>query len=378
MRVFRIPQSPFRNRPKAVTLVELLVAIAIISILATLLLGVGAVVGEVAREARTKGLIARLHTLVMERYDAYRNRRVELVDYTNDNDLRALLADFAGFQNIPTDDGRVRALTRLAAQREQMKFEMPDRWSDVLGMTLPASVPSTGCTPAAPARLLSDEPTLRAVYYRAYCEIEARNNAITGVRNTIDEIVTNQGAELLYLIVINSTGDGEARGLFTENEVGDTDGDGALEFIDGWGNPITFLRWAPGFDSSAQLNTAELARIERANEGNLIPIIDAIADDHDPLDLFRLDQPTEATVTTFEAEPDANEDARGWRLMPLILSAGGDEEYGIELAPTNVTAFDPYYGRTAPYLLGQRLTGDEAEAYADNIHNHAVGTLSQK
>ena len=45
------------------TLVELLIAISIVAILATLLLGAAATAGETARDARTKSLVARLHTL---------------------------------------------------------------------------------------------------------------------------------------------------------------------------------------------------------------------------------------------------------------------------------------------------------------------------
>ena len=48
------------------TLVELLVAMAIISILAALLVGVAATAGATAREARTKSLVARLHTLLAD------------------------------------------------------------------------------------------------------------------------------------------------------------------------------------------------------------------------------------------------------------------------------------------------------------------------
>ena len=39
----------------------------------------------------------------------------------------------------------------------------------------------------------------------------------------------------------------EAMSQFGENEIKDLDGDHWPVFIDGWGNPIMFLRWAPGF-----------------------------------------------------------------------------------------------------------------------------------
>ncbi len=64
------------------------------------------------------------------------------------------------------------------------------------------------------------------------------------------------------MIVTLACGDGEAKTLFKESEIGDTDGDGAPEFLDGWKHPISFLRWAPGFDSQIQLNLNTLNRDE--------------------------------------------------------------------------------------------------------------------
>ena len=43
------------------------------------------------------------------------------------------------------------------------------------------------------------------------------------------------------------TGDGEARTMFTSQDIGDIDGDGAPEFLDGWGKPIRCIRWPAGF-----------------------------------------------------------------------------------------------------------------------------------
>ncbi len=64
--------------PRGVTLIELLITIMIISILAAAVLGVAAVAGETAREAKTRSIISRIHTLLMEQYDTYTNRRVKL------------------------------------------------------------------------------------------------------------------------------------------------------------------------------------------------------------------------------------------------------------------------------------------------------------
>ena len=65
----------FRNR--GMTLVELLVAMAIIATLAAIVYGTLSGAGETAREARTKQLITRLHTLLTDRYESYRDRRID-------------------------------------------------------------------------------------------------------------------------------------------------------------------------------------------------------------------------------------------------------------------------------------------------------------
>ena len=80
---------------------------------------------------------------------------------------------------------------------------------------------------------------------------------------------------------MNATGDGEARSMFKETDVADTDGDGAMEFVDGWGNPIHFVRWPRGYSSysslmfSSNLNDQD----DRLEENNKI-------NDHDPFEYF--------------------------------------------------------------------------------------------
>ena len=46
--------------------------------LAALVLGVAAVAGETAREQHSKHVVQRLHTLLMDHYNTFKNRRVRL------------------------------------------------------------------------------------------------------------------------------------------------------------------------------------------------------------------------------------------------------------------------------------------------------------
>jgi hypothetical protein len=180
-------------------------------------------------------------------------------------------------------------------------------------------------------------------------------------------------AEYLYLIV--TLGDPDARDQFMDSEVGDADGDGWPEFIDGWGNPILFLRWAPGVsDSDVQTVVATIAGTTASMDATLAAA--AAENDHDPFDGRKVD-------------PDA------WRLIPLIYSAGPDGIYDImrdSLYPsTDVTVqpswSDPFYfvdgatrnrsGLPVDSSSNDSVTNPLTAAngsldHYDNIHNHRI------
>lgn len=347
-----------RNPQSAFTLVELLVVILIISILSGLVLGVAAVAAESGREARTKQMISRLHTLLMEHYDTYRNRRVE---------IRA-----TGLQ------GTALAVERLRAAREQMKMEMPDRWSDIVLRDVSAGLPDTNQYGAP--RHLNNVPSLTQIYRRRF------NQMVQSGTATVENVSDNQSAECLYLTIMYATGDGEARALFKESDIADTDGDGAPEFVDGWGLPIQFLRWAPGYVSETQLSKERFRQIvkdeigETYNEsspssGQMDVVRSAINSDRDPLDLFAVDRPFDSQNPFSPPTGNNSEnDLRGYRLMPLIYSAGRDESYGIRQDGGFVNFnSDPYYFDTDTGTSGENQLGDSLDSTStDNITNHLI------
>ncbi|MEN0110410.1 MAG: prepilin-type N-terminal cleavage/methylation domain-containing protein [Planctomycetota bacterium] len=400
----RRPRSASRRPNSAFTLVELLVAIAIIAILATLLVGVGAVAAESARVARTKSLVARLHTLVMERYEAYRTRRPSGAP-------RIRLADVNNTGNV----GAVRAAQRLHVVRTLMRMEMPDRWSDILNEPVAALPPNSTLDPhpffvprvnETPTATRTEDATKVILPRTPLCEAYLRRYSAIDPTVSAEIIERNQSAECLYLIVMLSTGDGEATSLFKESDIGDTDGDGAPEFLDGWGNPIAFVRWPKGHDGESDLQ----------NDDD-----EAWLNDHDPLDVFRLHTPDYVATGTPETAELAT------RLVPLVFSAGPDEEYGVvgaeregdaslvdQLSNLNrgmvqlgFTAaggvdtqwvLDPYSGvgqgttatgGTVPLRLGRVWSpvdellrpaeeGNGSEPWVDNVTNHQLARLSAR
>jgi hypothetical protein len=135
---------------------------------------------------------------------------------------------------------------------------------------------------------------------------------------------------------------------FLENirpdRVGDVDNDGAKEFLDGWGNPIAFMRWAPGFSTTTDYSV-QYSPIQIADKTNR----------HDPLD-------------------SGDADASAFALYPLIYSAGPDGTYGLLEAksgwPTALTAICDFM----PNSSDRVGTPDPANptAYRDNITNHQL------
>ena len=244
------------SSPRGFTLVELLVVITIIAMLAAVALGALAKTREAAKLAATKATVAKLNDIVMRRYESYMIRRVPI-------SLTGLSPKQA-------------AEVRLDAIRDLMRMEMPERFPDITDP--PKKLPHVN-------RALA-QPSLQRIYQTRI-----------GAKSPGD----HAGAKCLYLWVTTSMP--EAKGMFTAAEIGEPDGDGLKMFLDGWGKPINFLRWAPGFsdDSNIQVKDPTLGP-----NGH-----------HDPFD-------------------PRNIDPQGYQLFPLIYAgvvgqdSSGFDQYGID------------------------------------------------
>lgn len=196
------------------TLVELLITVAIIGIMASMIVFAMFSAQEAAREQKTRMLITKLNNIVMQRWESYRTRRVP-IQFTNAEAKNAPLA----------------AKMRIDCLRDLMRMEMPDRWSDVKD------------DPVAPFTRAAADKLQRPAVNQAYL-------ALATAGTPTEE---NQGAECLYMMVMQSLAqEGDSREVFKANDSADTDNDGYPEFIDAWGRPIQFIRWAPGFQSPLQ------------------------------------------------------------------------------------------------------------------------------
>ena len=245
-----------KRRCRAFTLIELLVVFIIISILSSLMLAGLAGARQRAKTDKTKSTIRKIDSVIRPMFDSYRTRRVALTSPS------------------PTDR-KLNALSLLKAKRSLMVREMPDSWDDV---------PEN----AQAFNNLADSggTDLRTAPVRAYTITRIANSSNPNFSLSLLKAAYGN-SECLFMIVTRSGFEPDALEMFRTDEVGDIDKDGANEFLDGWGRPIAFLRWAPGMTGSlVQNGNPDLA--------------------HDPMDPLR-------------------QDSTAFALVPLIFSAGPDE-----------------------------------------------------
>lgn len=364
-----------RHSPqRGFTLVELLVVIAIIGILASLFLGGLFSAEEQAKIQRTKATIAKINNVVMARWDSYRTRRVP-IDVTVASGAADYSALTAGLSLAKA------AGWRLDGLRELMRLEMPNTWTDV--NTNPDPNPPAG-RPTLAMPSLAWNYQAKWTYYQSTYKINnpAANQSI---------IDSYDAAETLYMIcMVASPDELDPRNNFSAQEVGDVDRDGAPEFLDAWGMPIIFIRWAPGFTSELQTGL-----------------------DPDPYDP-RFVYPSAANPQLNASGGGSNQNVYSqasvqtnptFALYPLILSAGPDKAYDIivpaDASPPNGVAYsdtwpsnqiyqlnDPFnslftsprsnnpHGTidTGPNGLQCDTNQNGVYEYFDNIHNHMLDT----
>ena len=398
------------SRQRGFTLVELLAVMAIIAILAAGMVSALSQAKESAKKMRTRQLIAKLHEQMMPRWESFQTRRLPVTVPLPPTSSNMPLTGFP--QTTPQNPyiqagiyGRGVAWFRLWATRELIRMEMPDRYTDLT--FTPTSLINQVTVNGQPKTqaFISDQ---RLAYLQ-------RIASLLGTQTTnLPDIMTtklakaNSPAECLYLVISVGTTDQDLYGMtFSPADWGDTDNDGMPEFLDAWGNPISFLRWAPGFQSDLQPVYSVLQSSPGYNQ--LPPALPP--DPKNP----------NAVLTHFPVEVDGrnsavryvslfnynnNHDAfdplevdpgplllrkmvpeRGYNLIPLIFSAGPNgnlngilygndmDGYGLFTNILDVTApsdTDPYNSSSFNGTPTMRGAITDNSAY-DNIHNHLIG-----
>jgi hypothetical protein len=324
--------------------VELLIVMLVLAILAMIVIGAYTGSLELGKEARTRAQIAKIDALLAPIWESFRTRRVKLPPG----------AGAAG-------RGSVAAL-RLDHLREEMRMRLPDRMTDVTD----------------PPVMLSQRPPLSQRYLTMATTLSGGNWT-----------AQYQDSECLFLILANIQ-DGDTNGLefFRNTEISDPnpwdadkkdlDGDGIPEILDGWGNPIRFLRWAPGFVSEKQ-NAFEETSGPQDVPATTVLNTTWISENPDPFDPLKVDVAAGRNTNTFY-------------LYPLVISAGGDGFFDVAFGLQNFVSYkdttppnNPFHAGSGGEMIGKYVDEGPRDENnksqpnnerndGDNVHNHYVRT----
>ncbi len=320
-----------KNIHHAFTLIELLITMAIIGLLTSILLVTLSRIQLQAKQKRTQQQIKKIDQLVRPLYE-------ELL-------TTPLAVQFAPLGPAPPSDNpnfndyllrlKQRRFQILCCRRELLRMELPDRKTDVL----------------TDSYLFADGSRM---------QMPSRLQAFRSMR-TSQWSTQYQGSECLYLILSTlKDRDVNAIDFLLPSEIGDLDNDGMPEVLDAFGNPLGFLRWAPGIssrpgidgywgscDPSDPTNNPEGALGDRDNDG-----YDDADDDKNGVinDASEVGMGINDDYRSFSAVQSVNPklspdwtDAGGadirltdrvptndpFNLFPLICSAGRDSKFGV-------------------------------------------------
>lgn len=331
------------------TLVEILVALAIIGILSGMVMVALAGAQKDADIAKTKSTITKISNILLTKYRelALAPAKIDIPQVWAGQRLRP-----SNQQPYFPVSGRELSRTKLIAIRHLLRWQIPDRPSDVATL------------PLISLRLEVDVGN----GYNSFpitLPVSVENSIIFDNLkpgwNVYDPTkLSFPDAKLLYQIIATSTNE-ESSGLedFHPSEIGDPDGDGNPEFIDAWGMPIRFIRWPAGAwkwsFAAKQSRDAEVYSWVAASSA--LPASGPWIDRNqgvsggDSIDATRCDwrysdddrNHNNAGVDPFD--PLANETKLNnpYDLIPLVVSAGSDRDYGIIFSGEDVGLSGPFY-----------------------------------
>lgn len=218
-----------------------------------------------------------------------------------------------------------------------------------------------GNAPDGPLRLVKVK--YRAIFPQTLAELQNYDRPlydrfVSGYNSSQHDQLT-ESSEVLYWVMTEGQVFGspqEGTDNFKTGEVKDTDGDGRMEFVDGWGEPLRFYRWPTRLLRPA--DTSDLAtpntNITRELINILMTTVDVKTLDKDPDD--QLDDTQSATWF--------NEDDFHTRLtyhVPIVVSAGADMELGL---------YEPYETSNYGHLAQPNVDSPYGDsAIADNVTN---------
>ncbi len=358
------------------TLVELLIAIAVIGIMASMVVYTLAGAQADAKRSKTVATITKINAVILQKFEEFRYRSVKL---TIPQRLTQRNFGMTGTPpSPPLLSPKNAAKIRTFLLKDIMRMELPDRMTDLTySPGNIAVVLETGAVENlndfGGRYCPRDYNVLRSHFNLAYMP-ELYSSTILAAEDTTplstsrDTWTEDYAAEeCLYAIVAHSmVAGGSALENFHASEIGDVDGDTYPEFIDAWGNPIGWLRWPAAYPS--ELNVSYKGTLPSIPNTALPPSPDAF----DP----------------YKTSAEWANTQKPWTLIPLIVSGGPDGDLGFasynsgtdplpiyatpRTTPFNATtpSINPWFPSTDDPRVG-RLRADPTAAL-DNISNHDI------
>ncbi len=356
------------------TLTELLLVIIIIAILAAMTLTVQRSAVQSTRRERTIATIRKIDAALTAAYEKYQYRKPD-VNYFIESTEERLVSRYPNFKSWPKDEQKrwiMGTVVQDIASIDSPWWPFLDREDFEPGIDHQFA-PYILRTVMLRELLMMDFPDcLAEVKYIP--RLSSVSSVHLAYQNQLPNLISaassapdgDISADLLYLIIMNTSP--ETRETFLDREISDTNNNGIPEFIDGWGNPIRFIRWAPALpESNWGPNHPENIWVPAQPESNRQPAFaDAMkiahyrylkrhvpegyelsdSDDYYSSDLFYseirgMTPWRESEFYTYfdlyypglldqSVDPfDPTGSLDGWLLTPFIYSAGPDREYGM-------------------------------------------------
>ncbi len=331
------PTIPARHR-SAFTLIEVMV----VMVVGGILLGLGASMMATARQSsrisRTRAVVSVINEVINQRLESLRTRPFPI-------NLPAPVPPVVRMDLTPPQAARA----RLLMMRDMMRMELPDRYSDLIvdpnvsvasanGYTEPTVIQALATTTLlngtrvrqVPTRVQWWNPTGGFPNHNIPGQLSAyRARLPIGPGNRTTWTPELASSECLYLIMSTTfIGGTSAIEMLPRGHVEDTDGDGVPEIIDGWGNPIGFIRWPVGFVEPGRTTFPQTVAELRPEDA----------------DIFRSDYAYAPGAT--QAQVSTRPLPRS--LRPLIVSAGPDGVFDLRFVQTGGSGDVIYSRQTWP------------------------------
>jgi hypothetical protein len=330
------PRFPRRRRRAAFSMLELLAVIGLIALLLSL---AGVVLGrslQQAREQATKALLLKVDGLLSERLEAFQvmmskpQRQKELLTRVNNVKQEFL--------------------------NQATPIPLPDKMAELM--------------------------VYKGYFKQAFPQTAVDNASLSAAGQYFAGNLQNsaESAEYLYWILTKAdtygaapVGDTE----FSSAELRDTDGDGRVEFVDSWGQPLRFYRWptrlvrplGPGTAVNRTLVSLMIPSIPPA-PGVLGDVDSVQYDPDDRIGLFHTSQ-MQSIVSQYPTFPGLYElsyHTPDCYHTPLILSVGPDFRDA-----TGLGLFEPFdianFGHLAQPLAAVNLADPGSSNLNDNLTN---------